>query len=518
MAQTILVVDDDPVQRRLLEAAITRSGMHVVTAPGGGPALDLINGPRGEQINLVLLDLVMPDMGGLEVLNKIRPAHPELPVIVLTAKGGIDSAVEAMRAGANDFLVKPASPERISISIRNQLKIGTLSGEVKQLKKRTENRLTFDDLIAKSAEMKQVFRLGARAAQSNIPILIEGESGAGKELIARAIQGSSDRAGKPFVTVNCGAIPENLIESILFGHEKGSFTGATDKHLGKFQEADGGTLFLDEIGELRLDMQVKLLRALQEGEVDPVGSKRPVKVDVRIISATNRDLAALSRDGAFREDLFYRLNVFPIYVPSLRDRREDVEALARHFIARFAAEENKPVAGLTPDASELLEKFNWPGNVRQLENTIFRAVVLCDSSMLDVCDFPQIAAALGVDARAARPAPPSQALPTAHHGVAAAGAPASSPGYAPIVSTAHPSPYQLSGTDIAGHMRRLEDIESEVIRMAISRYDGHMSEVARRLGIGRSTLYRKLKELGLEPVEAEAPSAEAAAASRQAAG
>ena len=521
MAQTILVVDDDPVQRRLLEAAITRSGMHVVTAPGGGPALDLINGPKGEQINLVLLDLVMPDMGGLEVLNKIRPSHPELPVIVLTAKGGIDSAVEAMRAGANDFLVKPASPERISISIRNQLKIGTLSGEVKQLKKKSENRLTFDDLIAKSAEMKQVFRLGQRAAQSNIPILIEGESGAGKELIARAIQGSSDRAGKPFITVNCGAIPENLIESILFGHEKGSFTGASDKHLGKFQEADGGTLFLDEIGELRLDMQVKLLRALQEGEVDPVGSKRPVKVDVRIISATNRDLAALSRDGAFREDLFYRLNVFPIYVPSLRDRKEDVEALARHFISRFAAEENKPVAGLTPDASGLLEKFNWPGNVRQLENTIFRAVVLCDSTVLDVGDFPQIAAALGVDAKAARAVPPSQALPTAHHGVAAPGTsvPASMPGYAaPIASTAHPSPYQLSGTDVAGHMRRLEDIESEVIRMAISRYDGHMSEVARRLGIGRSTLYRKLKELGLEPVEGEVPSAEAGEASRQATG
>ncbi|HWD26472.1 MAG TPA: sigma-54 dependent transcriptional regulator [Rhizomicrobium sp.] len=493
MAQTILVVDDDPVQRRLLEAAITRSGMHVVTAPGGGPALDLINGPKGEQINLMLLDLVMPDMGGIEVLAKLRPAHPELPVIVLTAKGGIDSAVEAMRAGANDFLVKPASPERIAISIRNQLKIGTLTGEVKQLKKKSENRLTFEDLIGSSSEMKQVFRLGTRAAQSNIPILIEGESGAGKELIARAIQGSSERAGKPFVTVNCGAIPENLIESILFGHEKGSFTGATDKHLGKFQEADSGTLFLDEIGELRLDMQVKLLRALQEGEVDPVGSKRPVKVDVRIISATNRDLAALSREGQFREDLFYRLNVFPIFVPSLRDRRDDIPALARHFIARFAAEENKPVAGLTPEAAEILETFNWPGNVRQLENTIFRAVVLCDGTLLDVIDFPQIAAALGVEARAQRT---QIAAPTPTASAAATGA-TSAPLYAP--APAHASPYALSGTDASGHMRKLEDIESEVIRMAIGRYDGHMSEVARRLGIGRSTLYRKLKELGLDP-------------------
>src|ERR1041385_4627588 len=384
MAQTILVVDDDPVQRRLLEAAITRSGMQVVTSPGGGLALELINGPRGEQIALMLLDLVMPDMGGLEVLARLRQTNPDLPVIVLTAKGGIDSAVEAMRAGASDFLVKPASPERIAISIRNQLKIGTLSGEVTRLKKKTENRLTFDDLVAQSNEMKQVFRLGRRAAQSNIPILIEGESGAGKELIARAIQGSSERAGKPFVTVNCGAIPENLIESILFGHEKGSFTGATEKHLGKFQEADGGTLFLDEIGELRLDMQVKLLRALQEGEVDPVGSKRPVKVDVRIISATNRDLADLTREGRFREDLYYRLNVFPVFISPLRARSEVIPELAQYFFTRVAAKENKPVSGFTREALDLLQDYAWPGNVRQLENTIFRAVVLCDTDRLDV--------------------------------------------------------------------------------------------------------------------------------------
>ena len=484
MAQTILVVDDDPVQRRLLETAITRSGMHVVTAPGGQPALDLIGGPKGDQISLMLLDLVMPDMGGIEVLAKLRPGHPELPVIVLTAKGGIDSAVEAMRAGANDFLVKPASPERITVSIRNQLKIGALTGEVKTLKKKTSNTLTFDDLIAVSPEMKQVFRLGTRAAQSDIPILIEGESGAGKELIARAIQGTSARAGRPFVTVNCGAIPENLIESILFGHEKGSFTGASDKHLGKFQEADGGTLFLDEIGELRLDMQVKLLRALQEGEVDPVGSKRPVKVDVRIISATNRDLAQMAREGTFREDLYYRLNVYPMTVPPLRARPSDIAPLARFFIDRFAAEENKPVAGLTPQAAQLIERFSWPGNVRQLENTIFRAVVLCDGATLDVCDFPQIAAAMGVET-------------LARQNNFTAAAPGDSA--APAAGRAAASPYSLSLTDTAGHIRKFEEIEAEIIKTAIVRYESHMSEVARRLGIGRSTLYRKLKEFGLEP-------------------
>src|ERR1700754_3707478 len=448
MAQTILVVDDDPVQRRLLEAAITRSGMQVVTAPGGQPALDLINGPRGEQITLMLLDLVMPDMGGLDVLAQLRPANPDMPVIVLTAKGGIDSAVEAMRAGANDFLVKPASPERITVSIRNQLKIGTLSGEVKQLKKKQDNRLSFDDLIANSPEMKQVIRLGLRAAQSDIPVLIEGESGSGKELVARAIQGTSARSGKPFVTVNCGAIPENLVESILIGHEKGSFTGASDKHLGKFQEADGGTLFLDEIGELRLDMQVKLLRALQEGEVDPVGAKRAVKGDGRILAATNRDLGAMAQAGNFREDLYYRLNVFPIVIPPLRDRAEDVAPLAQHFIARFAAEENKLVSGLTQEAAQLLERFTWPGNVRQLENTIFRAVVLCDGSLLDVCDFPQTAAAMGVEARTRR-LTPEMAVPVANGARAAA---------QPLAS-----PYALTAVDASGHMRKLEDVESEMI-------------------------------------------------------
>ncbi|MDE2464644.1 MAG: sigma-54-dependent Fis family transcriptional regulator [Alphaproteobacteria bacterium] len=492
MAQTILIVDDDPVQRRLLEATIRRSGLEVLTAPGGKPALELIQGQHGERIHLVLLDLVMPDLDGLSVLAHVRVSHPELPVIVLTARGGIDSAVGAMRAGANDFLVKPASPERLAVSIRNALKIGTLSDEVSRLKKRKDNRLAFADLIGSSARMRQVVRLGERAAQSSIPILIEGESGVGKELIARAIQGSSERAGKPFVTINCGALPENLIESILFGHEKGAFTGATDRHLGKFQEADGGTLFLDEIGELRLDMQVKLLRALQENEVDPIGAKRPVKIDVRIISASNRDLAQMTREGLFREDLYYRLNVFPIFVPPLRERDDDILALARHFIARFNAEEHRCVTGLSADAETLLKSFSWPGNVRQLENTIFRAVVLCDGDVLDVHDFPQIAAAMGVEIRL-RPHPASLATRAADEP-----APAER-----LTAMTRQSPFSVNALDTGGHMRRLEELEADMIRLAIARYDGHMTEVARRLGIGRSTLYRKLKELGLDGAATE---------------
>jgi DNA-binding NtrC family response regulator len=464
-----------------------------MTAPGGGPALDLLFSPKGQHVSLILLDLMMPDVDGIEVLTKLRAANQEMPVIVLTAKGGIDSAVEAMRAGANDFLVKPASPERIKVSIGNALKLGVLSGEVTRLKKKQQNRLAFDDLIAKSPAMRQVIRLGTRAAQSNIPILIEGESGVGKELVARAIQGGSERAGKPFVTVNCAAIPENLIESILFGHEKGSFTGATDKHLGKFLEADGGTLFLDEIGELKLDMQVKLLRALQEGEIDPIGGKRPVKVDVRIISATNRDLNELTRDGRFREDLYYRLNVFPVFVPPLRDRREDVPALAQYFLTRFAAEENKQVAGFSPEVLELLDSYSWPGNVRQLENTVFRAVVLCDADTLDVIDFPQIAGAMGLTPRERRPISGAAIAPAVTNSK-----------QGPAVQGEAWSPYVLFAVDSAGHMRKLEEIEAEIIRMAIARYDGRMSEVARRLAIGRSTLYRKLKELGLEQ-EADTP-------------
>ncbi len=240
--------------------------------------------------------------------------------------------------------------------------------------------------------MQRVIALGKRAAASNIPVLIEGESGVGKELIARAIQGESERAGKPFVVVNCGAIPENLVESILFGHEKGSFTGAVDKRIGKFQEADGGTLFLDEVGELPLDAQVKLLRALQDGEIDPVGSKKPVKVNFRLISATNRDMIQLVKDGKFREDLYYRLNVFPIWVPPLRERLDDVAELALHFLARFAAEEGKRISGISDDALRLIKSYPWPGNVRQLENAVFRAVVLADGTELTVAEFPQIAA------------------------------------------------------------------------------------------------------------------------------
>jgi DNA-binding NtrC family response regulator len=501
MAHTTLIVDDDPTQRRLLQAQAEKCGIQVLTASSGQEALDVLNGPKGAQVSLVLLDLVMPGMDGLTVLGNLRPTHPTLPVIVLTAQGGVDTAVAAMRAGADDFLVKPASPERIQVSIQNALKVKALTGEIQRLKKVSENRLSLGDLIAESPSMRTVLRLADRAAQSHIPILIEGESGVGKEVLARAIQGASDRAGKPFVAVNCGAIPETLIESILFGHEKGSFTGAVDKHIGKFQEANGGTLFLDEIGELRLDMQVKLLRAIQEGEVDPVGAKRPVKVDIRLISATNRNLQQQVEEGKFREDLFYRLNVFPMQLPALRERREDIAGLVELFIRRFAVEENKKIVGLDKPAMEMLQAYNWPGNIRQLENTVFRAVVLCDGECLRANDFPQIASLLGIAVDTTQPEEPIEivARPREPMGLQSSGG---GIGSTLAVDDLVASGVKLTGID--GHLRKLEEIEHELIKLAIEKYDGHMSEVARRLGIGRSTLYRKLREMGIEDQQAGA--------------
>ncbi|MFY7761428.1 sigma-54-dependent transcriptional regulator [Aquidulcibacter sp.] len=495
MSKTVLIVDDDPSQRRLLQGAVERQGFATRTAEDGAQAIAQAMDPA---VDVVLLDLIMPGVSGMEALAAIRAKRDDLPVVVLTASGGIDTVVKAMQAGATDFFVKPASPERVMVSIRNALKVGELSGEVKRLKKKASGTFTFGDMVAGAAAMRQVIRLGQRAATSNIPVLILGESGVGKEVIARAIHGESERSGRPIIAVNCGAIPENLVESILFGHEKGAFTGAHDRHLGKFQEADGGTLFLDEVGELPLDIQVKLLRALQESEVDPVGSKRPVKVDVRIIAATNKDLAKLVAEGRFREDLYYRLNVFPIDAPPLRERMEDIPALIKHFVTRINAEEGKRVLGATPQAMAMLQGFDWPGNVRQLENTVFRAVVLCDGDFLQPEDFPHIQAALphfvadapSVDMEVAAP----QASPPMSGSIELPALPANSD----LLAAAIEAGNGIAIFDPAGHLRTLEQIERDLIEYAIDLYAGHMTEVARRLGIGRSTLYRKLKEYDLE--------------------
>ncbi|HEY5226441.1 MAG TPA: sigma-54 dependent transcriptional regulator, partial [Methylovirgula sp.] len=355
MSCLVLIVDDDPVQRRLLEALVHRFGYDTETLDSGEAALDRLNPAAGRAVDLLILDLVMPDLDGMAVLARLREQKRHIPTIVQTAHGSIEAVISAMRAGAFDFVVKPVGAERLQISIKNALRVDALEDEVRRLNRQASGTLSFRDLASRSPEMERVIRLGERSAKSTIPVLLEGESGVGKEVVARAIQGASDRRGRPFVTVNCGALPENLIESILFGHEKGAFTGANEKHLGKFVEAHGGTLFLDEVGELPPEAQVKLLRALQEGEVDPIGGKRPVKVDIRLISATNQNLIELVKSGAFREDLYYRLNVFPITIPPLRTRHADIADLVRRFTARFAAEEGKRLRGISQEALHLLE-------------------------------------------------------------------------------------------------------------------------------------------------------------------
>ncbi len=496
MSCTILIVDDDPVQRRLLEALVRRFGFAAETAESGADALRRLEPSSAAPIDLMILDLVMPELDGMAVLARLRDTGRSVPTIVQTAHGSIEAVIAAMRAGALDFVVKPVGAERLQVSIKNALRVDALEDEVRRLNRRASGSLSLKDLGSRSEEMERVVRLGERAAKSAIPVLLEGESGVGKELVARAIQGASDRRGRAFITVNCGALPETLVESILFGHEKGAFTGATEKHAGKFVEAHGGTLFLDEIGELPPNAQVKLLRALQEGEVDPVGGKRPVKVDIRLISATNQNLIELVKRGLFREDLYYRLNVFPITVPPLRARRRDVADLTRRFVARFAAEEGKRLLGVSAEALAMLTAYHWPGNVRQLENAVFRAVVLADHDELTVAEFPQIAALVdGFDVR----------IPPVAAALQATAVPERE-----VVRVEVRDPNVLPLLDEGGDVRRLEVLEADAIRFALAHYRGQMSAMARKLGIGRSTLYRKMKEYGFFATDAPESGEEAA--------
>jgi len=474
MSSKVLIADDDPHQLRYLSAVLTALGYQVLTAKGGVEVVEMLQAAGTAIIDAVLLDLHMPDLDGLGVLKQLSESGVSLPVLVLTSDGSVSRAVEAMRAGAADFLIKPVAPERLDVSLRNALAIKVLSREVTRLSRREENRLSFEDLIAVSPATRKAIALARRVARSDLPVLIEGESGTGKEVFSRAVHGSSDRAGAAFVAVNCGALPSALIESILFGHEKGAFTGATERRRGRFQEASGGTLFLDEIGELPLDAQVKLLRALQSGEIDPVGGNGPVKVDCRLICATNRDLTAMVAAGQFREDLYYRISVFPLALPPLRERREDIPGLAKMFLARFAAEAGSSIEGFSSEALAQISRATWPGNVRQLQNTIQRAVIMSDGAQIRPGDLH------GLE--------PDRIAPAATRSGADAGAPG------PDTTERLLTP--------EGHIRRLADIEADAISIALTLYRGRMSETARRLGIGRSTLYRKIDDLQLEAGQA----------------
>jgi len=379
----ILVVDDDASLRRILEYNLAEEGHSVATADDGGSALEALGRAA---FDLVLTDIKMPGMDGMELLQRVRLEAPDTQVIVITAFGTIEMAVDAMKAGAFEYITKPFNRDELKLAVRKALRVKNLETENVRLKREVTRKYGFENIVGDSLQMQQVFRLVEKVADTDASILITGESGTGKELVARAIHYRSRRAERPFHAVNCAAIPRELLESELFGHRKGAFTGAIRDKRGKFEEAQGGTLFLDEIGELPVELQAKILRALQEMEVTPVGSNDAIRVSARIVTATNRDLEEEIEEGRFREDLYYRLAVVPIHLPSLRERPDDVPLLVVHFLKTLAPGE---AVTLTPKALEALRTYSWKGNVRELENTIERLLILRDADVIDLPDLPE---------------------------------------------------------------------------------------------------------------------------------
>lgn len=469
--RVLMVVDDEPAQRRLVAAIAGRRGWRTVFASDAAGAVAMLDTIDGAALDAVLIDHWSPDADSTTLIGELRALRPSLPILLVTANESVAGAVAAMRAGASDFLVKPLAAERLLAALEAAAASAS-QGELRPLTEKLSMSLAFDEIVGSTPQFRAALAIAAKAARARVPVLIEGESGVGKEVVADAIHAASPRARKPMVRVNCGAIAANLVESELFGHEKGAFTGAFERKIGRFQEADGGSIFLDEIGEMPFDTQVKLLRVLQSGEIQPVGARATRVVDVRVIAATNKTLMQEVEAGRFREDLYYRLNVVQVTIPPLRERRGDIPALARHLLARIAQQPGLRQLGITDDAIALLDTYGWPGNVRQLQNALFRAAVLCDGDSLTRGDFPQIAQiALGGANDPGRPVAlvPRQDLSGG-------------------VTLFRPD----------GNLRMLEEIEADVIRLAIGHYRGRMTEVARRLGIGRSTLYRKLGELGID--------------------
>ncbi|MDZ7371689.1 MAG: sigma-54 dependent transcriptional regulator [candidate division KSB1 bacterium] len=446
----LLIVDDEAAQRETLSGFLKKKGFQVFTAADGNRALEIV---RSQLIDLVLTDLRMPEMDGLELLRRIKAENPEIAVLVMTAFGSIEKAIEAMKAGAFDFVVKPINLEQLEINVSRALEHKQLLSENRRLQKQLEERRQWSGLIGSSQAMQQVMSLAARAAESKATVLITGESGVGKEVIARAIHQAGPRADKPFVAVNIAALSENLVESELFGHEKGAFTGAQQMRKGRFEIADGGTLFIDEVGDIPPAVQVKLLRALQELTIERIGSSQPIRVDVRIIAATHRPLEELVKQGGFREDLYYRLNVIRIFVPPLRERKSDIPLLADHFIKRFSEIYQKPLT-ISREAMDLLLKYDYPGNVRELENIIEQAAVLCRGDVITSHDLPAT-----VRAR-------SQALSAGRTGTFA---------------------------------ERVAEFEKALIREALEANAYNQSRAAAQLGMSERLLRYKLAKYGLKP-------------------
>ncbi len=447
----ILIVDDDKNICKMIEASLRKERKYeTMIALNGEACMRIV---REEPPDLVLLDIQMPGMDGIDTLQKIKQEDSRIPVIIMTAHGTIERAVTSMKLGAYDFLTKPFARDRLLVTVNNALLNSSLRREVDELRSELKHKYTFENIIGQSGIMQDVFRAVEKVINSNVTVLIQGESGTGKELIARAIHyHSPTRSNKPFVAVNCSALPESLLESELFGHEKGAFTGAHGRRIGKFEQANGGTIFLDEIGLMTPATQSKVLRVLQEREFERVGGNELVKVDVRVISATNKDLEEEMKKGLFREDLFYRISVFPIKLPPLRERKEDIPLLAAHFLKKFAAQEGKTIEGISSDALDLMMAYNWPGNVRELENAMERAVVLATEPEITAKDLPAAVKSLG-----------------------------------------EKRIYEADNT-LASWIEKLEE---EALRQALLECEGNISQTAKKLGIGRATIYRKAKKYGL---------------------
>jgi DNA-binding NtrC family response regulator len=447
----ILLVDDDDNLRWVMQTQLEQMGYAVVTAADGASALAAID---RDPPSLVLTDLKMPGMSGMELLERIRREYPEIPVLIITAFGTIQSAVQAIRSGAYDYLTKPIDYDELGISVGRVLEHFRLVQEVQALRTSLDRKYGFENIIGHSKELLSVLDMAARAAQSNSTILIHAETGAGKELLARAIHFNSRRRGKPFVTINCGAIPRDLLESELFGHVKGSFTGAMAHKVGKIELADRGTLFLDEIGELAGDLQVKLLRLIQQGELEKVGATAPVKVDVRIVAATHRNLSAMIEDGAFREDLYYRLAVIPLELPPLRDRSEDIPELVQHFFLKAKEQQGRPELVLPAGLLPRFQDYRWPGNVRELENVIERIVVLARGDEITLADLPDFL-------RREKPAMDMLQLELPAQGIS------------------------------------LDAVEKELIVRALEKFHGNQTHAAKYLDVSRKALIYRMEKHGI---------------------
>lgn len=471
----ILVADDEESMRWVLSKALKKKGFSVDLARDGDEALRYI---KTNTYDLAILDIKMPGLSGLELLDRVRELKSDLLVVIMTAEASMKNAVEAMKRGAYDYLTKPFDLDVIDAIIEKVNRAREMTSQVTFLKEELKDRYQLEKtIIGNSPAMREIYKTIGKVAPSDVTVLVQGESGTGKELIARAIHFNSKRLGKPFIALNCAAIPKELLESELFGFEKGAFTGATERKLGKFEQANGGTIFLDEIGDMPIDLQAKILRVLQEKEVTRTGGNQSISVDVRIVAATNQDLEESVRRKAFREDLYYRLNVIPLQLVPLRERNEDIPLLVEYFLAKICAELEVPVKRCSPDALRLLTGYTWPGNVRELENTIKRAVILSSDPLLTIADFPGLRVQKGGE--------PVQSEELSLEGIVDI-----------KLRGSFTNMEKMESGDV--YTMVLEQVERPLIRFVLEKTRGNQVRAADILGINRNTLRKKITELGIE--------------------